>query len=64
VAALKASTKQRLAAGRGELDLGLGVATEIGSLKIVASRANIYWDALCRPTTRSGFTDATGGDGC
>jgi hypothetical protein len=36
--ALKAAARQRLAAGQGEFDLGLDVASAAGPLEIVSSR--------------------------
>ena len=51
VEVLKAAARQRLAAGQGELDLGLELAAAAGScqggpLPIVASRMGHLWDAL------------------
>ncbi|MDT3446867.1 IS1634 family transposase [Pseudofrankia sp. BMG5.37] len=61
--ALKAVAYQRLAAGQGELDLGLDVAGAPGApLPIVASRMGHLWDALCRAYDAVGLDDATGGD--
>jgi hypothetical protein len=61
--ALKAAAAQRLAAGQGELDLGLapGTAAE-GPLEIVSSRMGHLWDALTRAYEVLGFDQATGGD--
>jgi hypothetical protein len=62
--ALKAAANQRLAAGQGELDLGLDAAAAAGSgpLEIVASRMGHLWDALCRAYDVFGFDQAAGGD--
>jgi Transposase DDE domain len=61
--ALKAAAKQRLAAGQGELDLGLDAAAGPGGpLEIVSSRMGHLWDALCRAYDALGFDQATGGD--
>jgi hypothetical protein len=60
--ALKAVAQQRLAAGQGELDLGLDAAAASGPLEIVSSRMGHLWDALCRGYDTLGFTDATDGD--
>ena len=43
---LKAAARQRLAAGQGELDLGLGTAAPGGPLPITASRMGCLLDAL------------------
>ena len=62
---LKAAARQRLAAGQGELDLGLDAVTPApagGPLPITSSRMGHLWDALAAPTTRSGSTQAAGGD--
>ena len=60
--ALKAAANQRLAAGQGELDLGLDVAAGSGPLAIMASRMGHLWDALCRAYDVLGFAEAAGGD--
>jgi Transposase DDE domain len=62
VAALKAAAAQRLAAGQGELDLG--VATRAGSapLPITSSRAAYLWAGLCHGYDVLGFDTAAGGD--
>ncbi len=64
LAALKVAARDRLARGQGELDLGLGVAAAVGSgrLRIVSSRAEHLWEALCRAYDAVGFGDADGGD--
>ncbi len=59
---LKAAARQRLAAGQGELDLGLAAAAGTGPLEIVSSRMGHLWDALCRAYEALGFDDAVGGD--
>ncbi|OHV66595.1 hypothetical protein BCD48_35945 [Pseudofrankia sp. BMG5.36] len=49
LAALRAVANQRLAAGQGELDLGLDTVGAAGApLPIVASRMGHLWDGLCR----------------
>jgi hypothetical protein len=65
LAALKAAARQRLAAGQGELDLGLTLAEAAasgGPLEIVSSRMGHLWDALTAAYESLGFADATGGD--
>ena len=59
--ALKAAARQRLAAGQGELDLGLPAGAS-GPLEIASSRMGYLWDALCRAYDVLGFAQATGGD--
>jgi Transposase DDE domain len=61
--ALKAAARQRLAAGQGELDLGLPSGTSPGGpLEITSSRMGHLHDALCHAYDRVGFGRATGGD--
>ncbi len=69
VGALKAAARQRLAAGQGELDLGMdpgetaaAAAASGGPLEIVSTRMGHLWDALCRAYEALGFDEATGGD--
>jgi hypothetical protein len=62
---LKAAARQRLAAGQGELDLGLQQAEPTGRggpLPITSSRAGHLWDALGRGYEVLGFDRATGED--
>lgn len=64
---LKAAAYQRLHAGQGELDLGLGdpAAGGVrrgGPLPITASRMDHLWDALTRGYQVLGLDAATGGD--
>jgi Transposase DDE domain len=59
--ALKAAARQRLAAGQGELDLGLPAGAS-GPLEIASSRMGHLWDALCRAYDVLGFAQPTGGD--
>ncbi|GIJ24833.1 IS1634 family transposase [Micromonospora lutea] len=63
---LRAVARQRMAAGQGELDLGVeGAATAgrgAGPLPITSSRMGHLWDALTRAYEALGFTQATGGD--
>jgi Transposase DDE domain len=61
---LKAAAWQQLAAGQGELDLGLA-GTDIGRggpLPITASRMGHLWDALAHAYRVLGLEQATGGD--
>jgi len=59
---LKAAARQRLAAGQGELDLGLDAAAPGGPLPITASRMGCLLDALERAYRALGFHEASGGD--
>jgi hypothetical protein len=59
---LKAAARQRLAAGQGELDLGLGTAAAGGPLPITSSRMGHLLDALAHGYRVLGFDGATGGD--
>ena len=65
---LKAAARQRLAAGQGELDLGLEVTgpgmrgAGGGPLPITSSRAGHLLDALEHAYRVLGFEDAAGGD--
>jgi hypothetical protein len=59
---LKAAARQRLAAGQGELDLGLAVGAPGGPLPITASRMAHLWDALMHGYRVLGFERAAGGD--
>jgi hypothetical protein len=60
---LKTVARQRLAAGQGELDLGLDAPPEAGgALPITASRMGHLWDALSRAYDWLGFADAAKGD--
>ena len=60
--ALKAAARQRLAAGQGELDLGMEVVSPAGPLEIVSARMGPLWDALCRAYEALGLGQAAGGD--
>jgi hypothetical protein len=67
--ALKAATRQRMAAGQAELDLGLdfavlqaGSSAGGGPLAITSSRMGHLWDALGHAYEVLGFETATGGD--
>jgi hypothetical protein len=55
---LKAAARQRLAAGQGELDLGLDAGAAGGPLPITSSRMGCLLDALTRAYDELGF----GGD--
>ena len=57
-----AAARQRLAAGQGELDLGLDTAAPGGPLPITASRMGCLLDALNHAYRVLGFEDAAGGD--
>jgi len=59
---LKAAARQRLAAGQGELDLGLEAGAPGGPLPITSSRMGCLLDALQRAYQVLGFDQATGGD--
>jgi hypothetical protein len=59
---LKAAARQRLAAGQGELDLGLGTAAPGGPLPITSSRMGHLLDALSRAYDVLGLGHAAGGD--
>lgn len=59
---LKAAARQRLAAGQGELDLGLDVTAPGGPLPITASRMGCLLDALARGFEVLGLGRASGGD--
>ena len=59
---LKAAARQKLAAGQGELDLGLDTAAPGGPLPITSSRMGCLLDALARAYDVLGFTAAAGGD--
>jgi hypothetical protein len=59
---LKAVARQRLAAGQGELDLGLDTGAPGGPLPITASRMGCLLDALSRAYDVLGFGPASGGD--
>jgi len=60
---LKAAARQRLAAGQGELDLGLAVGAPGGPLPIISSRMGHLLDALEQGYRVLGFVGAAGGDG-
>ena len=60
--ALKAAARQRLAAGQGELDLGLPAGAAGGPLEIISSRMGHLLDALGRAYDVLGFGPATAGD--
>jgi hypothetical protein len=60
---LKAAARQRLAAGQGELDLGLQPDADGGGpLPITSSRMEHLWDALNRAYAVLGLQEAAGGD--
>jgi Transposase DDE domain len=59
---LKAAARQRLAAGQGELDLGLDTAAAGGPLLITASQMGCLLDALSRAFDVLGFGLAASGD--
>ncbi len=59
---LKTVARQRLAAGQGELDLGLDTAAAGGPLPITASRMSCLLDALSHAYRVLGFDRASGGD--
>jgi len=59
---LKAAGRQKLAAGQGELDLGLHAGAPGGPLPIISSRMGCLTDALAHAYRVLGFQAATGGD--
>ena len=59
---LKAAARQRLAAGQGELDLGLDPGAPGGPLPISASRMGCLLNALQQAYRVLGFDQASGGD--
>jgi hypothetical protein len=59
---LKAAARQRLAAGQGELDLGLDAGAAGGPLPVTASRMGCLADALEHAYRVLGFDQASGGD--
>jgi Transposase DDE domain len=59
---LKAVARQRLAAGQGELELGLDTAAPGGPLPITSTRMGVLLDALSRSYDVLGFGRAAGGD--
>jgi hypothetical protein len=59
---LKAAARQRLAAGQGELDLGLDAGAAGGPLPVTSSRMGCLLDALSRAYDVLGFDRAAGGD--
>jgi hypothetical protein len=59
---LRAVARQRLAAGQGELDLGLDGGDCGAPLAITSSRMGHLWDALCQVYDWLGFDVAAGGD--
>ena len=59
---LKAVARQRLAAGQGELDLGLDTSAAGGPLPITASRMGCLLDALGHAYRVLGFDRVSGGD--
>ena len=59
---LKAAARQRLAAGQGELELGLGVGAPGGPLPITASRMAHLWDGLAYGYRVLGLDRAADGD--
>jgi hypothetical protein len=59
---LKAAARQRLAAGQGELDLGLDAGAPGGPLPIISSSMGCLVDALSCGYRVLGFDQATAGD--
>jgi hypothetical protein len=65
LAVLKATARQRMAAGQDQLDLGLEDAASSGGgvpVPITSSRMGHLWDALVCAYEVFGFDSATGGD--
>jgi hypothetical protein len=63
IEAPKAATRQRLAAGKGELDLGPGARAPGGPLPTTSSRIGHLLDALAQGYWMLGSDGATSGDG-
>jgi Transposase DDE domain len=59
---LKAAARQKLAAGQGELDLGLGTSAPGGPLPITSSLMGHLLNGVSRAYDVLGFGQATGGD--
>ena len=59
---LKTVARQRLAAGQGELDLGLDTAAPGGPLPVTSTRMGVLLDALERAWRVLGLDRAAGGD--
>ncbi len=59
---LKAAARQRLAAGQGELDLGLDAGAAGGPLPVTSSRMGCLLDALSHAYDVLGIDRAAGGD--
>jgi hypothetical protein len=59
---LKTVARQRLAAGQGELDLGLDAGAPGGPLPVSGSRMGCLLDALSHAYRVLGLEDAAGGD--
>lgn len=62
VAALKAAAETRIAAGQGELDLGVAGRSASDPLPITSSKATHLWDALRHGYDVLGFDKAADGD--
>ena len=62
IAALKAAGAQRIAAGQGELDLGVAPRAASDPLPITSSKATHLWEALRHGYDVLGFDKATDGD--
>src|SRR5215469_2512865 len=59
---LKAAARQRMAAGQGELDLGLDMAAPGAPLPITSARMGVLLEALERAYRVLGFDRAADGD--
>jgi hypothetical protein len=62
VAALKAAAAQRLAAGQGQLGLGLAERSAAEPLPITSSKSALLWEALRAAYDTVGFVKAAGDD--
>lgn len=59
---LKAVARERMTAGQGELDLGLGETARGPQPRVVGSGAGLLWDAIGVAFTALGLDMACGGD--
>jgi Transposase DDE domain len=62
LAVLTAAARQRMAAGQGELELGLEATAAGAPLPITSSRMRHLWDALVHTYRMVGFDQAAGAD--
>ena len=62
LAALQAAAAERMAAGQGQLDLGLEQQAGSGPLPIISLQMSYLWDGLCAAYEALGFTSAANND--